>query len=161
MPTSSIFPRAVANVLEHEGGYVNDPDDPGGETNFGISKRAYPDLDIRALNAGTASDIYRRDYWAPIKGDQLPPDIAIYLLDTAVNCGVGRAVRMLQTVAGVPADGKVGPATIQAARYPGILARLDIARHKYYKSLMGFAKYGNGWARRAAETFLLAKDNAA
>lgn len=161
MPTNSIFPRAVANVLEHEGGYVNDPDDPGGETNFGISKRAYPNLDIKALDLGAATDIYRRDYWAPIKGDQLPPDVAIYLLDTAVNIGVGRAVRMLQTAVGVLADGVVGPATINASKAPGTLQRLDVARLRYYRSLPAFVKYGKGWTRRAAETFHLARENAA
>ena len=160
MPTRTVFPRAVANVLDHEGGYVNDPDDPGGETNFGISKRAYPKLDIAALTMHDATDVYMRDYWTPIKGDQLPADIAVYLLDMAVNMGTSRSIRMLQTVAGVEADGVIGPQTINAAKAPGTLQRLDMARLRYYQSLTHFVKYGRGWTKRAAETFRLAQDTA-
>lgn len=151
--------KAIANVLDHEGGYINHPDDPGGETNFGISKRAYPKLDIRNLTQGDAIDIYRRDYWIPIKGDQLPPAVAIYLMDTAVNVGVSRAVRMLQKVVGVVDDGSIGTKTIEAVNAaPNALQLLDAARLAYYRRLPTFATFGRGWTRRAAETFRYAKD---
>jgi lysozyme family protein len=153
--------KAIANVLLHEGGYVNHPEDPGGETNFGISKRAYPNLNIRSLTREDAMDIYRRDYWLPIKGDQLPPAVAIYLMDTAVNVGVSRAIRMLQKVVGAVDDGSIGPKTIEAVKAtPNALQLLDAARLAYYRRLPTFATFGRGWTRRAAETFRYAKDAA-
>ena len=155
----SISAKAIANVLDHEGGYVNHPSDPGGETNFGISKRAYPHLDIRNLTQGDAIAIYRRDYWNPINGDHLPPAVAIYLMDTAVNIGVSRAIRMLQRVVGVAEDGIIGVKTIDAVRAtPNALQLLDAARLAYYRRLPTFATFGRGWTRRAAETFRYAKD---
>jgi Glycosyl hydrolase 108 len=81
------FAAAVALVLEHEGGYVNDPNDPGGETNFGISKRAYPDLDIRALTREGAIGFYRRDYWTPAMDAAPTQELANCALDCAVNQG--------------------------------------------------------------------------
>jgi lysozyme family protein len=155
----SISAKAIALVLDHEGGYVNHPEDPGGETNYGISKRAYPSLDIRSLTREDAMDIYRRDYWTPIKGNQLPADVAIYLMDTAVNVGVSRAVKMLQKAVGVVQDGSIGPKTIQAVQgTPNALQLLDAARLAYYRRLPTFATFGRGWIRRAAETFRYAKD---
>lgn len=82
-------------VFKWEGGYVNDPSDPGGETNMGISKRAYPNLDIRNLTRQAAQEIYQRDYWNAIKGDTLDPALACAALDTAINMGVGRATQFL------------------------------------------------------------------
>jgi len=82
-------------VFKWEGGYVNDPSDPGGETNFGISKRAYPNLDIRSLTKQAAQLIYQRDYWDAIGGDSLNPALACAALDTAINMGVGRAKQFL------------------------------------------------------------------
>ena len=79
------FDTAVTAVLSYEGGYVNDPNDPGGETNWGISKRAYPNLDIRNLTRDRAIQIYRRDYWDSLGCDQFPPAIVIALFDSAVN----------------------------------------------------------------------------
>lgn len=110
------FHLAVSFVLakEIEGGYVNDPRDPGGETNFGISKRAYPDLDIKGLTEDDARAIYKRDYWDTVRGDSLPPMIAVAVFDAAVNQGRDPAVRLLQRAAGVEADGKLGPATLKA-----------------------------------------------
>jgi lysozyme family protein len=86
--------RAIAFVLAAEGGYVNDPNDAGGETNFGISKRAYPALDIKALTEADAKGIYFRDYWIPLQCDRMEPALAIAVFDTAVNMGVGRAQRL-------------------------------------------------------------------
>lgn len=86
--------RCVAFVLRNEGGLVNHPSDPGGVTNYGISQRAYPSLDVRALKRSEAEEIYLRDYWTPIRGDELPEPIALVLLDFAVNSGVPRALRM-------------------------------------------------------------------
>ncbi len=85
------FKRAIVFVLRHEGGYVNDPRDPGGETKFGISKRAYPQVDIMSLTVNEAKDIYKTDYWDRAGCDGLAWPLCLVVLDTAVNCGVDKA----------------------------------------------------------------------
>lgn len=85
------FDRCIPFVLKWEGGYVNHPDDPGGETKYGISKRAYPDLDIKSLTLDDAKSIYRRDYWDASNCDSFDLPLAVVVFDSAVNCGVGRA----------------------------------------------------------------------
>lgn len=82
------FERSLAFVLKWEGGYTNDPDDPGGETNFGISRRAYPRENIGKMTRERAAEIYRRDYWEPAGCPALPFPLALCVFDTAVNCGV-------------------------------------------------------------------------
>lgn len=94
-----VFAKALAFTLQREGGYVNDPDDPGGETNYGLSRRAYPDLDIRNLTLEQAALIYRRDYWeAPgfNRVADVSPALAERLFDLGVNCGTATAAKMLQ-----------------------------------------------------------------
>ena len=95
----SAFDRALALVLRHEGGLVSDERDPGGITNFGISQRAYPDLDIRNLKVADAANIYRTDYWDAIKGDQLPDGLAICVFDAAVNMGTDKAIQASELAA--------------------------------------------------------------
>lgn len=89
------FDKSFEIVVNSEGGYVNDPDDPGGETKYGISKRAYPKVDIKNLTLDSAKDIYLRDYWVPAGCDNLdyPLDTAVF--SCAVNCGVSRARKIL------------------------------------------------------------------
>ena len=82
------FDLAFDRLIGHEGGYVNDPDDPGGETKWGISKRSYPHLDIAALTREEAREIYLRDFWSRINADRLPFSIAYQLLDFAINSGI-------------------------------------------------------------------------
>lgn len=109
------FDKAADLVLRHEGTYVNNPSDPGGETSYGISKRAYPNLDIKKLTRRDAIEIYRRDYWMPIAGDRIESQtLAANLFDFAVTSGVGTAVRVMQRLVNVIPDGKVGPLTLQA-----------------------------------------------
>lgn len=153
----SLFDQAVRSVLKHEGGYVNDPADPGGETKYGITKRSYPALDIACLTVGDAIAIYRRDYWDRIHGDELPSGLAYFLLDTAVNLGVVQAVRYLQRAAGTPVDGVMGPVTLVACRNPGVLDRLRKLREEHYRCLRTFSRYGTGWLRRTAEVYDQAK----
>lgn len=88
------FIISVNFVLQHEGGYVNDPKDPGGETNMGISKRAYPLEDIKNMTTSRAMVLYRQDYWTPIKGDDKPFGLACAMLDTSVNMGVHAALTL-------------------------------------------------------------------
>lgn len=90
MEPTSQFNRALEFVLRWEGGYVNDKDDPGGETKFGISKRAYPEVNIKELTREQAGEIYRRDYYDVFGCNDRPYSIALTLFDTAVNCGIAR-----------------------------------------------------------------------
>lgn len=107
--------KAIAFVLRAEGGYTLDPHDKGGETNFGISKRSYPKLDIKNLTEEKAKSIYQKDYWQFCKCDELPSPLAIAVFDAAVNQGQGAAPRMLQIALRVNVDGVIGDKTIAAA----------------------------------------------
>lgn len=85
------FDRAIAFVLKHEGGYVNNPQDPGGETNFGISRRAYPNVDIKNLTKERVVEIYKKDYWDAANCGEIDWPFDIIMFDTAVNMGIDRA----------------------------------------------------------------------
>lgn len=149
----SAFDRALALVLRHEGGLVDDPNDPGGLTNFGISQRAYPGVDIRALDQVAAGVIYRRDYWDAVKGDQLPEGLAICVFDAAVNMGTDKAIRLLQKACSVQVDGILGPNTLRAAsRLPDAVARFSADRAIAYTGIRNFDLYGRGWLRRTIAT---------
>lgn len=118
---SSRFEKAFANLIKEEGGYVNHPNDKGGETKYGISKRSYPRLDIKHLTLNQAKDIYKKDFWDAIKGDELPSDeVACEALEQAVNMGIKTAVSFLQVVCvsegniDMVVDGRMGKQTLQA-----------------------------------------------
>ncbi len=153
------FDVSIARVLGNEGGYVNDPDDPGGETQWGISKRSYPMLDIRTLTRDSAIAIYRRDFWERISADQLPVMLQFLVLDFAVNCGVETAVRKVQAAAGVADDGHFGPVSFAAikAMAPTVLTLRFLAEElDYRRKLKGWPKYGAGWTARVANDMRLA-----
>lgn len=162
MTYSDAFQKAVALILRHEGGYVDRPDDPGGETNFGISKRSYPHEDIRNLTREQATEIYHRDFWQAIRGDELPAPLALVTFDMAANAGTGAAVKLLQRTLKVPDDGKLGPQTITAARAlrdpVDAATRLSRRRILYYASLGGWKveDFRNAWTQRTLETLLVA-----
>ena len=155
------FDKAVEVILKHEGGYVNDPVDPGGETNMGISKRAYPYLNIKELTKKDAKDIYFKDYWLKAKCSKLPEELRMIYFDMVVNMGRSRAVKILQkaiTAKGVKTavDGGIGPQTISNALKSGLEPdRLRSYRVKYYADLIGrkpkLEKYWFGWYRRALQ----------
>lgn len=150
---ASSFDQFIGRVLSHEGGYVNDPKDPGGETQWGISKRSYPQLNIRALTREDAVEIYRRDFWARVQGDKLPQAFAFQALDAAVNHGIGNAVRWLQRAAGVADDGIIGPATLAAvarAQPADLVLLFNAERLEFYAKLGTFDTFGRGWTRRVA-----------
>lgn len=153
------FTTAVNLILDHEGGYSLDKLDPGGETKYGISKRAYPNEDISGMTKDRAKQIYRRDYWNKVRGDSLPFPVSMVLFDIAVNMGVKRSIEMLQRAASVKSDGVFGPAT-EAALAPlssAYLAEsLTTQRLQYYASLPTFSRFGNGWMRRSVETLVFA-----
>jgi lysozyme family protein len=114
---SRAFDLAIAFILspDIEGEYSNDPLDPGGETRFGVSKRAYPSVNISTLTRDQAVEIYRRDYWDACHCEQFPVPIAIALFDGAVNQGPKKAIKTLQQALGVTPDGIVGDETLEAA----------------------------------------------
>jgi lysozyme family protein len=155
------FDTAFDRLIGHEGGYVNNPADPGGETKFGISKRSYPDVNIAALTLADAKAIYRRDFWLPLADAH--PAVRFQAFDFAVNSGIQTAIRKLQAAIGVADDGHWGP--ISAAR----LAEMDVSdvlmlyiaeRLDFWRKLRTFKTFGAGWAGRAAVNLrYAAKDN--
>lgn len=153
------FDRAIKFVLDREGGLVNDPNDPGGITKYGISKRAYPSLDIASLTREDAIAIYRRDYWSACKCDQLPPAVACVVFDAAVNQGTHAATIALQNALGIKADGVIGQQTLaQAKALDGkeLVGELIARRMVAYGSIANFSRYGLGWSRRLAACHQLA-----
>ena len=154
------FEEIIEQVLEHEGGYVNDPHDAGGETNFGIAKRWYPNVDIKNLTKEQAKKIYHQDYWRPAKCDEVPPKLRHIYFDMCVNFGRRGAVKVLQQAANsitrnkIDVDGGIGPATLNAIK------NLSVDRVRAYRVLR-FADIVNrkpeqerfwfGWFRRALE----------
>ena len=154
------FDQIIEKVLKHEGGWVHDANDPGGETNFGISKRAYPNVDIKNLTKDGAKKIYKKDYWIKTKVESLPERLRYIYFDMCVNMGMRRAVKTLQNAANnknsnkIDVDGMFGPATIKAMS--NIEAdRVRSYRIMYYADLIQkkphLEKYWYGWYRRASE----------
>lgn len=166
MPTNlsetSNFDLAIERTLAHEGGYVDDPNDPGGQTKFGISRRAYPHIHISTLTREQAIDLYRRDYWIAPGFDRIDnPQISAKLFDLGVNTGTGRAVRLLQQAVNrfrrfeekLAVDGRLGPATAEAVnnfRHPdALLMALRIEAGNYY-FFIGNPRFLAGWLNRLA-----------
>lgn len=151
------FAKAVAFVLDREGGLVDDPNDPGGLTNLGIALNRHPELtaeDIRTMSRSRAANIYFDQYWTPVQGAQWPSGVDLVMLDICVNMGPETATQCLQKALGIDVDGKIGPQTIraaQAAKIPTLIAKLTSARINHYASLPGWAHDGHGWTARAVE----------
>jgi lysozyme family protein len=150
-------------ILRHEGGYVNDRDDPGGETKFGISKRSYPHLDIKSLTRKQAAEIYERDFYNKVRGDDLPVWLALMVTDFSVNAGIGTAVKTLQRVVGETDDGIIGKKTIAACKSkPSRTLRQEYteSREAYYDALAArrpaMKKFLNGWKMRTKDCDSLA-----
>lgn len=149
--SETVFNTAFNLILINEGGYVNDPHDKGGETKYGISKRAYPNIDIKNLTLEQARAIYHRDYWLRCKCEFLPDALSVAVFDYAVNSGVKRAIKDLQRSLGVSVDGIIGNQTVCAAnRIPQrkVLSDYLDKRLNYLMSLKSWARYGNGWGNR-------------
>ena len=148
------FDKAFDSLIGHEGGYVLDLRDPGGETKFGVSKRSYPTLDIKSLTLADAKQIYKRDFWDRAQCDRLPEDLAFDVFDCAVNSGIGQSIRFLQRAVGVADDGVCGPLTLAAIQRTNddsaIRARFNGHRLDFYTRLSTWPTFGKGWARRIA-----------
>ena len=161
------YDKCLEAILHHEGGYVNHPKDPGGETNFGVTKRVYEEWggtkDMKALTVQDVAPIYKKNYWDKIKADLLPSGLDLCVFDFGVNAGPGRAAKYLQTQIGTMADGGIGPNTL--AKLDEYLKSVSIqdavkeyqnTRLDYYKQLSTFETFGRGWTRRVEETTQMA-----
>nr|WP_294547639.1 glycosyl hydrolase 108 family protein [uncultured Rhodopila sp.] len=161
---SDAFERAFAITIGHEGdAWDRTYGDPGNWTKgavgcgelkgskFGISAAVYSDLDIQHLTSDDAKAIYRRDYWARVQGEALPPPLAILVFDAAVNNGLSRAVRWLQAACEVDEDGVIGPSTlaaVKARRGVDICTEFMALRLTFMAGLPTWRLFGLGWARR-------------
>jgi lysozyme family protein len=159
---SSKFLKAFEYLIYHEGGYVNDPKDAGGETKFGISKRSYPHLDIKNLTQDQAKQIYFVDFWIKTKcEDVVDENVAIKLFDLAVHAGIPQAIKLIQRAlraAGthVAEDGIIGPATLAAINKSDptdLLAALKSEAAGYYRLIASAnpsqTRFIEGWLSRA------------
>ena len=153
------FEEIVEGVLHREGGYVDHPNDPGGETKYGIAKRSHPDEDIKNMTMDRAADIYEKDYWKPSKATSLPKSMQECYFDMVVNMGQRRAVKILQKACNskgcsLVVDGLIGKATIGACKSLEA-SRFRAFRVKYYVELVSrkptLMKYYFGWFRRVIE----------
>lgn len=160
---SAAFRHGMQFILDKEGGlrpdmgYVNNPNDKGGETKAGISKRAYPNEDIKNLTMDRIVFLYHRDYWRQAYCEQLPAGISLAVFDGAVQHGWMTSVKLLQEVMGVKADGIIGPQTQAAIRNMDpewVLARLLLRRARYYGRIViknpSQATFFEGWHNRLA-----------
>lgn len=149
------FDHAFELLIAREGNYSNDPNDPGGETKFGISKRAYPQVDIKNLTLEQAKAIYKTDYWDRVLCPNLPDPLQFQVFDTAVNSGPRQAVVLLQRALGVSDDGMVGQKTRDALAgtnsSTAVSIRFLAARLRFMSGLSGWDHFGKGWARRIAD----------
>jgi lysozyme family protein len=164
------YDRCLAEVLEQEGGYSNDPGDPGGPTKYGITiidarmywKHDATAADVRAMPLDAAKQIYKSKYWDKLNGDLLPSGIDLAVFDYGVNSGISRSAMVLQRLLGVPDDGVIGPYTLRAllneqpAANSHLVAEICDERLAFLQRLGTWRLFGRGWGRRVAEVKALA-----
>jgi lysozyme family protein len=159
---ASSYDEALRRVLKHEGGYSNDPGDPGGPTKYGITifdARAYwrrdaTAADVRAMPLDVAKRIYQYKYWNAMRCSELPAGVDYAVFDYGVNSGIGRAARVLQRLLGVRVDGVIGKDTISAAERvdaAGLIKRICEERLRFLQGLRTWSIFGRGWGRRVRE----------
>ena len=160
--------KCLEAILHHEGGYVNHPKDPGGETNLGVTKRVYEDFggtkDMKSLTREDVESIYKKNYWDKMNCDDLPAGLDLCVFDFGVNAGPRRAGKYLQKLVGAIADGIIGPGTLGVLNtyigtvddLEGVIKSYQNARQSYYENLSTFKTFGKGWTRRVNETTELA-----
>jgi lysozyme family protein len=152
---------AFKMMLASEGGYVNHPSDPGGMTNLGVTKRVWEEWvgresnekEMRSLTPEMVEPLYKRKFWDACKCDELPTGVDYLVFDFAVNAGVGRSAKILQTAVGVTPDGGIGPITLAAvkAQDPAeLIEKFSDAKESFYRSLNTFPTFGKGWLNRVA-----------
>ena len=153
------FEKSLDFLLESEGGFVNNPKDPGGMTNLGVTAatwaqykgRATTEKEMRNLKKSDVTPLYEKKYWDACKCDDLPSGIDYLVFDFAVNAGPGRAIKTLQKAIGVPEDGAIGPVTLQnidVMEKSELITRFSDAKKEFYESLPTFPTFGKGWLAR-------------
>jgi lysozyme family protein len=160
----SNFETCLALMLAHEGGFVNHPQDPGGMTNLGVTKRVWEEWvghevdekQMRALTHEMVAPLYKRKYWDAVRADELVAGVDYCVFDVAVNSGPGRAVKFLQSCVGTTPDGGFGPRTLaavkEAEKDPARLIEMYCAKRlEFLQSLKTFETFGKGWSRRVQE----------
>ena len=164
------YDKCLETILHHEGGYVNHPKDPGGETNLGVTKRVYEEWggtkDMKDLTVEDVAPIYKKNYWDRVRGDDLPNGLDLCIFDFAVNAGPGRAAKMIQKMIGVTVDGGIGPNTLRAlglyeeevGGVAEVILEYQKQRQAYYESLSTFDTFGRGWPSRVDETTVTATE---
>ena len=161
--------KSLEVILHHEGGYVNHPKDPGGETNMGVTKRVYEDFggtkDMKDLTHEDVEPIYKKNYWDRVKGDDLPEGLDLMIFDFAVNAGTGRAAKFIQRLVNTTVDGGIGPNTLGKIKEYVVTYGIEetitsyaLMRQNYYESLSTFDTFGRGWTRRVSEVTEKAKE---
>ena len=153
------FDECLKMLLHHEGGYVNHPSDPGGETNLGVTKKVYQEWggtkDMKDLTVEDVAPIYKKNYWDRCKCDDLESGVDWVVFDWAVNSGTGRSAKAIQKICGAAQDGAIGPKTLaligtQNTQY--VIEEFGRIRQDFYESLKTFDTFGKGWTRRNKET---------
>jgi len=158
----SNWQKSFELMLKSEGGYVNNPADPGGMTNLGVTKatwenwvgRESDEAEMRGLTPEKVEPLYKKKYFDAVRGDELPMGLDYLMFDFAVNAGAGRAIKTLQTAVGVTPDGGFGPMTmaaVQAVDPVELIERFSQAKEDFYRSLTTFATFGKGWLNRVAD----------
>ena len=156
------WPQCFALVLKNEGGYVDNPADPGGATNLGCTKAVWEQYigrsvtkdDIKALTPNDVMPLYKAKYWDTIKGDDLPEGVDYAVFDFAINSGPSRAAKTLQSVLSITVDGQIGPATLRAletANPREVATAVCEARLTFLQGLPTFPTFGKGWSNRVSE----------
>lgn len=166
----SNFNTSLDLILKSEGGFNDNPKDPGniladgrnGCTNFGITQQNWENylghkvsiVDMKALSIESISKFYKIKYWDACNCDELPIGIDYMTFDFAINTGVGRSSKVLQSACGVIVDGSIGPNTINAINNMNITTLIDKfseLKTIFYKSLITFSIFGKGWLNRVNE----------
>lgn len=151
--------KAMPHVFKVEGGYVDHPRDPGGATNLGVTiatlrawrKRPVSKADVKALTKEEATAIYKAQYWDKVAGDDLPAGLDYAMFDFGINSGPSRAVKFLQQILGVKADGVIGVMTLEAVRQHPVnylISELCNSRIAWLRRLKTWDTFGKGWTRR-------------
>jgi lysozyme family protein len=151
------FKACLELVLKSEGGWVNNPNDPGGETNLGVTKHVWeeyvghPVESLKKLTEADVAPLYELKYWRPCYGEVLPRGLDFVVFSMGVNAGPGRSVKLLQSAIGVVPDGVIGPRTrglISDSNCATLIAKFSEARRQYYGALKTFPIFGKGWLAR-------------
>jgi lysozyme family protein len=158
------FEKCLEMLLVHEGGFVNHPDDPGGMTNLGVTKKVWEEWvghdvsekEMRNLTPTMVASLYKRKYWDACRADELVSGLDYCVFDVAVNSGVGRAIKLLQQTVGATPDGGYGSITAALVKEAEkdaekIISLFSSRRLEFLESLKAFPTFGKGWSRRVAE----------